>query len=55
MERQIVNSFTSTQVNIDMSGMVNKLESDVDVDAFYSEIGTRLMDYVIAGTEGGHM
>lgn len=54
MERQIVNSFTSTQVNIDMSNMVNKLDSSVDLDTFYNEFGTVLIDAVAVATEGVH-
>lgn len=54
MERQIVNSFTSTQVNIDMSNMVNNLQSDVDLDGFLDDGVNKLIDVYNNGPEGGH-
>ena len=51
MERQIINSFTSTQINIDMSNMVNNLASDMDLDAFQNGI----IETIAVGTEGVHL
>lgn len=51
MERQLINSFTSTQVNIDMSNMVNNLSSDMDLDAFQNGI----IETITVGTEGVHL
>ena len=35
-EREVINRFTTAEVKIDMTGMTNEINSDVDVDGLYS-------------------
>lgn len=51
-EREAINRFTTAEVKVDMSGMTNKIDSDVDIDGIFEQFGERFAEAVNMSCEG---
>lgn len=53
-EQEVINRFTTAEIKIDMTGMTNNLESNMDLDGMISEFTDKLVEAVNSAAEGVH-
>lgn len=54
-EREAINRFTTAEVKVDMSGMTNKIESDIDIDGIFDQLGEKFSEALSVSCEGVHL
>lgn len=54
-EREAINQFTTAEVKVDMSGMTNKIESDIDIDGIFDQLGEKFSEALSVSCEGVHL
>lgn len=54
-ERDAVNRFTTAEVKIDMTGMTNRIDSDVDLDGVISQLSDGFAAALVTAAEGVHV
>ena len=53
-EREAINRFTTAEIKVDMTGMTNKIDSDMDIDEIFDQLGEKFAEAVDAHSEGVH-
>lgn len=53
-ERKAVNRFTTAEVKIDMTGMTNKIDKDMDIDGVVEHLTTEFVNALTTASEGVH-
>lgn len=53
-EQEAINRFTTAEVKIDMSGMTNRIDSDVDIDGFINALTEGFSESLETAAEGVH-
>lgn len=51
-EREVINRFTTAEVKVDMRGMTNKIDSELDIDGIFEQFGERFAEAVNTSCEG---
>ena len=54
-EREAINRFTTAEIHVDMSGMTNKIESDIDIDGIFDQLGEKFSEALSVSCEGVHL
>ena len=53
-EQEVINRFTTAEVKIDMSGMTNRIDSDMDLDGVLSVLTDGFAEALEVAAEGVH-
>lgn len=53
-EREAINRFTTAEVKVDMTGMTNKIDSEMDIDGIFEQFGDRFAEALSFSGEGVH-
>lgn len=53
-EREAINRFTTAEVKVDMTGMTNKIDSEMDIDGIFEQFGDRFAEALSVSGEGVH-
>lgn len=53
-EREAINRFTTAEVKVDMTGMTNKIDSEMDIDGIFNQFGEKFAEVLDVSEEGVH-
>lgn len=53
-EREVINRFTTAELHVDMTGMTNRIEGDMDVDGIINRFVTGVTEALNVAAEGVH-
>ena len=53
-EREAINRFTTAEIKVDMTGMTNKIESDMDIDGIFDRFQEQFAEKMDISAEGVH-
>ena len=53
-EKEAINRFTTAEVKIDMTGMTNRIDSDMDIDGVVNKLTEEFVDALSTAAEGVH-
>ena len=53
-EREAVNRYTTAELHVDMTGMTNRFENDMDVDGVINRFVTGVTEALDVAAEGVH-
>ena len=53
-EREAINRFTTAEIKVDMTGMTNKIESDMDIDGIFDRFQEQFAEKLDISAEGVH-
>lgn len=54
-EREAINRFTTAEVKVDMTGMTNKIDSEMDIDGIFDQFGEKFAEVMDASAAGVHI
>jgi len=54
-ERQAINQFTTAEIKVDMTGMTNKIDSEMDIDGIINIFTKTIESALISSAEGVHI
>lgn len=54
-EQETINRFTTAEIKVDMGGITNKVESDIDLDGIVTYLEDKLYETMETAAEGVHM
>ena len=53
-EKEAINRFTTAEVKIDMTGMTNRIDSDMDIDGVVNKLTEEFVEALSTAAEGVH-
>ena len=51
-EREAINRFTTAEIRVDMSGMSNRIDSNMDIDGIISYLTDGVAEALVTASEG---